>query len=149
MQANPSRDLDSLIDGALRAESLRPTPPGFHARIERRLRVAAVIEQERREFRARVMARTALVAVAAIGLLALGAGLGLPQWVATVPGGLGYCDYAWTSAAEASSPLMASARILALICGGIAAVLAGLPLVRVGMRVARVGERVSGLGFRV
>lgn len=117
MQATPSRDIDALIDEVLRTEPMRPVPAGFHARMVRSLRVATVVEQERREFRQRVLMRAALLVLAAPGLVAIAAGLGLREWVATVPGGLGYCDYAWTSTAWASSAMLGSGPLLLLVAG--------------------------------
>ncbi|HNR32212.1 MAG TPA: hypothetical protein PKI11_15080 [Candidatus Hydrogenedentes bacterium] len=62
------RDLDTLIESALRAEPMLPTPPALHERVMRRLDVQAMMDRERARFRASM----AMMCVAAVAIILSG-----------------------------------------------------------------------------
>ncbi len=101
-ERNAHEPLTLRIDAALRSERPRPLPHGFHARLQRRIRIATMVEKERRAFHRR------MVHVVAMGILVLAtatvAGLYwdisetfLWDW----PGLLGYIDYLAASTSHA------------------------------------------------
>lgn len=93
--SSPSPDrMDSLIERALRSEPPRDMPPGFLARVTRRVRTEALLEEERRRFRRYLLRWSAGCGVFALCAAALVVGLGLPAGaLQEVPGALGYWDY--------------------------------------------------------
>lgn len=86
-------DMDELIESALRGESIRPVPLGFHRRVEERLRLLQLLDRERAKWR-----RAAGLCVGALFLMVcLGAGLtvgsnAVGQLAQAVPGFLGHMD---------------------------------------------------------
>lgn len=86
--------LDQLIDDALRSEAMRPSPPAMHRKIEYRLRIAALLAKESREFKQRVIVASvgtaAVVLVTAAMLTYLGAS---ERFALETPGFLGFLDY--------------------------------------------------------
>jgi len=86
--------LSQRIDAALRQEPPAPLPGGFHGALRRRLRIAALIQRERRVFLRRLLRVAALSVLAAA--VAVSGGLywdmsGTFLW--EFPGFLGYVDY--------------------------------------------------------
>lgn len=75
------RDLDSALEGVLKADRMRPAPMGLRRRVETRVRYIALQQQTRRHFRSTVLAGTGF----ATGLTGL-AVFGL--WYSGVPGRL-------------------------------------------------------------
>ena len=59
MEHPPQDKLDDLIESALSSEPLREVPADFHQRLRGRLRIATLVQTERRQFRYR--AASALV----------------------------------------------------------------------------------------
>ncbi len=94
MPSNKPVDLDVLIESALCPEDTPPPPPDMHRRIMRRVAIAARIDQERRQFRAR-LTMSGLVAAGAVGAALLSSSLlqqtGWFNW--SVPGGMGMLDH--------------------------------------------------------
>ena len=87
--------IDDVIEQALRNEPLQTVPPRLFGRIRARLVVAAMIEQERRQFRQSVAASGVVV----LGVFAAGVCLAAaPELVerplGDIPGALGLFDYA-------------------------------------------------------
>jgi hypothetical protein len=93
MQEN--RDpLDVRIDAALRTEKQVSVPPGFHARMSRRLRIAALLEREHRAFRRRMVHAAAMAALVSGLASALALYLDVSgSFLRHAPGFLGYLDY--------------------------------------------------------
>lgn len=98
MNSNSSRDMDSLIDEVLRSESLLAVPDAFEHRMERSLRMAARIQQERVQFHKRLVFHLQLIAAAALAVVTVGALTGLAGWLSQAPGAMGFLDYASTDA---------------------------------------------------
>lgn len=97
-------DLDALIEAALASEPMRAVPAALHRRVEERLRITAMIEQERARF------RYSMLSVAAAFVLALGAGGALVAFTNLrgvlyygVPGMMGTVDYYTTSMTQSWS----------------------------------------------
>ncbi len=90
--------LDELIDSALASEPLRATPLGMARRVEDRLRIAALMEQEQQRFRYS-MGMTLLAFVGAIVAAGWFVALTNLQTVIAygMPGALGTYDYYATS----------------------------------------------------
>jgi hypothetical protein len=74
MDREPMDQLDALIEEALSSETPRPVPATFHRRLDNRLRIASLLETERRQFRYH-MALLGIV-TAAFGVTMVG----LPLW---------------------------------------------------------------------
>jgi len=125
------QDVDTTIDAALSSEPLRPVPQDLDRRITNRLRIAVLLQRERRRFRYG-MAMGGLVMGAILicaGLLAFLADVpGLFKH--GVPGGMGYLDYvttymalSWSNAGSsltlALTPIVAVALLLTILplCG--------------------------------
>jgi hypothetical protein len=86
--------LDSLVRSALRTGPIRPTPFGLHGRIWRRLEIAAMVERERKRFRAAVRRSCFIIALLAATL----AGIcwvwdPLASAIDDLPGSMGLVDY--------------------------------------------------------
>jgi hypothetical protein len=94
MARTPLENLDDLIQTVLAAEAPQPVPPTLFPRIQRRLRIAVLAQDERRCF------RQGMLFGASIGLILVG-GAVLAAFLApvlarihdAVPGLLGYIDY--------------------------------------------------------
>jgi len=111
-------DLDSLIEEALNEEPARPVPPGLRARLQYRIRVAALSREEKRRFRVRLGATAACIAVAlgvaGMAAFALDTGPWL-QW--NVPGGWGYLDFVAVSAVGPETDAMGLLWVFAALSG--------------------------------
>ena len=116
-------DLDTLIDQALRDEPMHRVPATFHRRLTERLRVAAIVQQERRHFHRRMVSMGIVfggLLLAMVGLPVLAYTQG---WVArSVPAGMGYLDYLSVSLLTGLGAL----RTGAIAAAGAAAVVAGV-----------------------
>lgn len=115
MASNSPKGLDGVIEDALCREPMRPVPHGLHARIERRVRITALMEREKREFRGRVLsgltAAFTLVAVAVV----VAVFMDIPGWIdSSVPGAWGYLDYLTLTASQ-SWLFMGAAAVVVLL----------------------------------
>lgn len=63
-------DMDAVIEAALRGEPLLPAPATLHSRVEERLRIAQLREQEQQRFRY-TMATLAVSMLAIVGVTAV------------------------------------------------------------------------------
>ncbi len=88
-------DFDRAIEDALASESLRQVPFGFHRNVDKRVRLACLIQRQRRHFRQCIVVAgaifcglTGLVAAAAAAVNWPGTFLG------SIPGAMGLFDYA-------------------------------------------------------
>lgn len=93
MDPEAMNELDRLIEEALSNEPTRPVPATFHRRLDERIRIASLLEAERRQFRYH-MSVLGVVSVA-FGV----AMVGLPLWTyfngwlgQEMPGGMGRID---------------------------------------------------------
>lgn len=86
-------NIDDFIDAALRSESMRGVPLGFHRRVEDRLRMSALLRRERSRFR-RILTVSGVVFFSGLSAITLAALLGdIPGGLTgSVPGALGYYD---------------------------------------------------------
>lgn len=93
MRSEDSDKLERLIESALRPDPIRSLPPGFLFRTEEKLRIAALVERERRYFRNCFLAAVCVV-VGLSSASALAAYLGgVPGAIMNeVPGVMGLCD---------------------------------------------------------
>ena len=113
---DPHDTLDHRIDAALRDEPLAAVPDGFHARLSRRIRIAALLEHEHRMFRRRVVraggvaALTLAIAVWAAAYWDISSAV-----LASAPGMLGHLDY--LAAATQRTWLVSSQPALLLSAG--------------------------------
>lgn len=86
-------DIDRLIESALKQERMQSLPPGFGARAQERVAIAALVMRERRRFR-RCLA-VGILGIASVmtsGAMAAFFG-GLPAAIAeSVPGAMGFYD---------------------------------------------------------
>ena len=101
MELNEMDAMDRMIEEALRSEPMRAVPAGFHARMENRLQVTALVQRERQGYRFRMMATAALLAV--LGFVVVGVPVIAYLQGATVqsvPGAMGYFDYLVVSAVQ-------------------------------------------------
>jgi hypothetical protein len=131
MEPNHMNDLDPLIDQALRDEPMHRVPSGFHRRLTERLRVAAIVQQERRHFHRR-MASMGIVfgglILAMVGLPVLAYTEG---WVArSVPAGLGYLDYLTVSLVAGLGALRTGAIAVAVAAVVLAGAAALIPILK-------------------
>ncbi len=86
--------LSQRIDAALRQEPSAPLPGGFHGTFRRRLRIAVMIQRERRLFLRRLFRVAALGALAAAVAVWVGLYWDIPgTFLWEFPGFLGYVDY--------------------------------------------------------
>ena len=98
MDHNRLPDLDVLIEQALSEEPIRPVPMGFHARLEERLRIAALVEREKKRFRYGTTVGAVLFAALGLTFVFVPVLAYLQGWVVrSVPGGMGYLDYVLVS----------------------------------------------------
>lgn len=113
-------NVEKTIEDALTSEPMRSVPSGMHNRIEQRLKITALIQKEKSQFR-----RTMVMAWSMI-FLCLGGGIsfafyggvkGLLQTAA--PGALGYIDYMSSSYTGATMPsdMLINAIFLLTILG--------------------------------
>lgn len=66
---NPD-EFDALIEEALRSEPMRQVPPGMYRDIRARLRIAAMVQEERRRFkRSLLLGSTGIAGLAAFSIL--------------------------------------------------------------------------------
>ncbi|MCP4645412.1 MAG: hypothetical protein GY851_33520 [bacterium] len=131
MDENSSHDLDLLIEQALEGETMRPVPPGFHARFEDRLRVARIADQEHRRMRFGLATGAILFATLAVALFFVPVISFVQGWaVRSLPGGMGYFDYllASTFRSVEAWPLWALGATVVLMGTVVAGV--SVPLVR-------------------
>lgn len=93
MSSEDSDKLDRLIESALRPDPIRSVPPGFFLRTEEKLRIAALVERERRYFRNCFLAAVCVAAgISSAGVIAAYLG-GVPGTIMTeVPGIMGLFD---------------------------------------------------------
>lgn len=91
--------LDDLVRSAMRSGGMRPTPLGLHARIWRRLEIAALVERERTHFRG-ALVRVLSIACAVFAVFAAICWLSDPLAALGnhAPGFLGLVDYSVTYA---------------------------------------------------
>ena len=114
MKPEYADSLDEMIDDALRSEALRPLPPGFHRATEERVRIAALLLEERRRFRVGML-RAGLFVLALSGVTGF-----LAVWgdvagalARSIPGALGFYDRALSGAPGFAG----SAVLLACVLG--------------------------------
>jgi hypothetical protein len=91
---NDCDPLDLRIDAALRTETPTLLPAGFHARLRRRLHIAALLKKERQAFRRRMVRAVGLTALVSITTVSAAMYWDVSEtlfWDA--PGFLGYLDY--------------------------------------------------------
>ncbi len=94
MEFNDMDGLDDIIEAALRDESLREVPSGFHQRMAGRLRVTALAKSERQGFHFRMAATAMVFAVLGVVLIGVPVLAFYQGWmVHSVPGAMGYFDY--------------------------------------------------------
>ncbi len=94
MDLSEMDELDGMIDEALGGEPMRAVPAGFHRKLENRLRVTALVKQERQGFRFRMVASGLLFAVLGFVVVGVPAIAFYQGWVVrSVPGAMGYFDY--------------------------------------------------------
>jgi len=124
--------IEAIIDTALRAEPLRPVPLTLHRRVEERIRIAALLEQEKVRFRYSM----ATLAIAVLGSLAL-AGLVLSVTNLSdvlmhgVAGGKGqYDSYATSMMQSWSAYRGAYSLLLSIVLAGGTVLLGIIPLRR-------------------
>ena len=125
MELNEMDEMDVLIEEALRSEPMRPVPAGFHARMENRLQVTALVQRERQGYRFRMMATAALLAV--LGFVVLGVPvIAYMQGavVQSVPGAMGYFDYLIVYAVQSWEMIAFAAGVSLLVA--VAVVLFGV-----------------------
>ena len=121
--------VDGIIDAVLGGEPLRPMPPGLHHRIAGRLRVAALLEQERRRFRESVAFCIGALASAFCGTVLVAVLADVPGLIRHgIPGGLGRFDYLATSIGLYVSNLENSVTLASTSIVAVAAAMALLPL---------------------
>ena len=113
-------NVEKTIKDALTGESMRPVPSGMHNRINQRLKITALIQNERRQFR-----RTMVMALSML-FLCFGAGISFAFYggvkglfETAAPGALGYIDYMSSSYNGATMPsdMLISAIFLLTILG--------------------------------
>lgn len=98
MAARQFRELDTLIETALRGECFRPTPPGLHREIEARLCIAAARLQERRRLCIKLFVLLGIALLTVLGPVAILWQTGLAAYAERgIPGALGHYDYFVTS----------------------------------------------------
>jgi len=130
-------DIHALIDSALASEVMRPVPKGLEARIQQRLRIAALIEKERHYCREIVLAGAGFLAVIVVGAAAFLSMVDLSLLIArSMPGGLGYCDYLAVSASQIWADFLGSSYLgwlnllIAFLLTGLIASLRWTPVLR-------------------
>lgn len=98
MSGKPEKDLDIIIDEALRTEPMRSAPPTLHRRVQERVRMVHLREQEQARFRYSMAALT-FSFLAAIGMTALVVSFSNLDVMLShgVAGGAGMLDYHATS----------------------------------------------------
>ena len=112
MDSTEHRDLDALIESALREEPFRPVPARFHQRIEERLHIAALLEQERWQFRHALATGVSLLLAAVVCATLLLATADLDTWLAqNLPGAMGHWDYFTTTASRILPNVIASSAV--------------------------------------
>ena len=130
MPSNKPVDIDVLIESALCPEDTPPPPPDMHRRIMRRVAIAARMNQERRQFRAR-LTMSGLVAAGAVGAALLSTSLlqqtGWFNW--SVPGGMGMLDHLTLSLAGPELLSWALSGALLTILAGTAGTLSVVRIV--------------------
>lgn len=93
MSQNDFDDFDALIEEALKSEAQLSLPFGFQRRVEERLRVAALLDGERRRFSYCLKAAMTLCIVLVSSAASLAFFNDLPSLLLhNIPGGLGLYD---------------------------------------------------------
>ena len=116
-------DLDALIEQALADEPMQPVPVGFHGRLDKRLRIASIVDRERQRLRFSVATGTILLVAVAFGLVGFPVIAHFQGWLLnSVPGGMGYVDSAVSrvatvglSGSATTAMIVAAAGILGLL----------------------------------
>lgn len=121
MDTDDFHKLDLLLESALTSEPLLPSPLSLRDRIATKVRIAALIQEERRGFRSVAISAAALVAAAvSFTALFLSAVHG-ELWLArNMPGLLGYLDYVTTSGARAWPGVAGSSALMGLLFSSVA-----------------------------
>lgn len=116
-----SRDnLATLIEEALRSSPVLPVPAGFRERVVQRIRIAALVQEEQRRFRATLNVVVGLILASTALATTLALRIDFPQWTYwSVPGGLGYCDYLSLAAGGWQGGAFGTAATVLLILGGL------------------------------
>jgi len=131
MESNHMTDLDAFIDQALRGEPVHRVPSGFHRRLTERLRVAAIVQQERRHFHRRMVSMGIVFGGLLVTMVGLPVLAYFEGWVArSVPAGMGYLDYFTVSMITGLGALRAGAIALAGAVGVMAGIALLVPLLR-------------------
>jgi hypothetical protein len=115
--------LDAIIEEALRSEPLRAVPAGFHGRLEQRLRVAQIVNRERKGLRLRMSTGLSVLAVVAFTIVGVPTLAFYQGWTErALPGAMGYLDYllltttqSWTTVALVAGGVVAVALIVSLL----------------------------------
>jgi len=131
-------NLDSVIDAALKDEAFQPVPLGLHRRIEERLWITVLLEEERQRFRSgTLIGALLLLTVAASAVLVLVSGF--PETLAgSVPGAMGFYDYYMTSLALTWSHVTGSFLPIVSLAAGATLFLILGPVARLVSRRIRV-----------
>ena len=119
MNRTEMRDLDRVIEEALRSEPLRPVPAGFHAHVLQKVQGTAMMESDRQGLQFRF-------AAAALVFAALGASLFVVPFFSlflawagnALPGGMGYFSQVLMFVMQSNAVL-----VTAIAIGGLLAII--------------------------
>lgn len=129
MEENNFDAFDRAIEEALASEPLKPVPFGFRRTVDKRVRLARLVQRERRHFR-KCLVMASVVFVGLTGLLGGAALIG--NWpgaiLGSIPGAMGMLDFA-VARFTPWGPGLAGVAVLLAAASGIGGV--ALELVRV------------------